>query len=257
MGKYDKLIEVLKKYAELRHIEELKENIRIEIFQRHTRLRRLLIEESKKNIKEENSQNRTIFEAVLTPNDLVRNGVKRKILFANIGNPDFESISFQFIMDSWFILHNRLPEVFIKDKGIFKETGKEIENLSDYKHLFHFNFDFSNENFFNTLVEFIKGNLGPWNPWDIVNKIYLLDKEYRYTILKHFEKTADYKRLPDAINKMYNNLLMYYNEIIRIEMDNSVKVNTGDLFWVFPKHGAIPIATGKIINVIKNKEVEK
>jgi hypothetical protein len=204
---------------------------------------------------------RTIFEAVLTNNENLNSDLKRKILFPNFERKNFEAIPFQFLLDSYSLLHKYYPETFIKNKGIFINTNNTINDDSQCKNLFYY--DFPNEE----LLEFIDGynqrQVSLFSKEDILNKKLLIDCKYMnpssgmYSSLFYDIFDKQIINIKDANAYMalyYKENLIYKNNIIRIETEKLIKIDIGNLFWVLPKHGYHPMAIGKIINVIKSKK---
>jgi hypothetical protein len=217
-------------------------------------------------IKEESNEaykpsylNGTVFDAVLTNNHNLNSDIKRKILFANTERYDFEYIPFQFLLDSFRILHNFFPETFIKNKGVFIDTGEIINDDSDCTSLFHYNFTAKD-----LFESYISGtDDGPVNIFskpEIIEKKMLADIIYKdsnfdkYYLLDNEDiktsKIANY-----YMSSYYKENLLYENKIIRIETEKLIRVNIGDLFWVLPKHGIHYMAIGKIINVVKSRKL--
>jgi hypothetical protein len=205
------------------------------------------------------SLNGTVFDAVLTNNQNLGSNLKRTILFANFEKRDFEYISFQFLLDSYRILHNFFPETFVKNRGIFISTGKTINDDSDCTALFHYDFTPSSllESY---LLRIDDGPVNLFSKHDIIEKRILVDIEYKdtnfeqysliYSELSNEIKTVNHANL--IMGTYYKNLL-YENKIFRIETEKLININIGNLFWVVPKHGINPMAIGKIINIVKSK----
>jgi hypothetical protein len=206
----------------------------------------------------------TIFDAVLTNNDLIFDK-KTEILFHNfdqLKRPRHERL-FQFLLDSFNCLAFFFPEIFIRTKGTFIKTEKIIEDKDKmrYKDLFYY---FTEKSLLKqTRVGRYKDPINIFSKRDMLERKLLVDAKYmdknydQYTAIYLNENIPIIKDANKIMGSYYKEFLLYENKIIRIETKKLVKINLGDLFWVStrPKVGEIESTTiGKIINVIKNME---